>query len=84
MYKYEETTHSYFASLGYRLVLPIECLGVRLGSVMLDCSVAVLVRLKGGCGGEAPTNKGGLGAKPSLENVCLDCIFCLVDQKRLG
>ena len=46
-------------------------------------------------GGEVPTNKGGwgkaptseegLGGKaPSLENVCLDYIFCLMDQMWLG
>ena len=52
---------------------------------MLDCNVIVLVRLKGGCGGKAPTNKAGLGGSaPSLENVCLSYIFCLKEHMRLG
>ena len=45
---------------------------------MLDFSVIVMVRLKGG---ETPNNKIGLGTLASnLENVCLDYIFCLMDQ----
>ena len=47
MHKCEEATHNYFASLGYRLGLPIAYLGISLGSVMLECNVIVLVRLKG-------------------------------------
>ena len=66
IYKYEETTHSYFASLGHRLVLPILYLGVSLGSAMLDCNVilVVLLRLKGEYEGDAPTNKGVWGWSP--------------------
>ena len=60
----KETTHNYSIRLGYRIVLPIAYLNVRLRYGMLDCNVIVMVRLKGG--------GGGLGAKPpSLEDVLL-------------
>ena len=35
MYEFEETAHNYFASLDYRLVLPIAFLGVKFSYVEL-------------------------------------------------
>ena len=64
MYKYEETTQLFcWSKLDPRLVLPTAYLSVRF--FMLHCDVLV-DRLRGGaCGAKLPTNKGGLGAKPT-------------------
>ena len=52
MYEYEETTHNYFASLGYRLILLIAYLGVSLSSVMLECKRGVISDFSRRGGGE--------------------------------
>ena len=77
MYKYDETTHNYFASLGYRPVLPTIYLGVSRGSLMLDCNVIVRVRLTGDVRAKPPTNKGDLGAKPPQFGKCLLGLYLL-------